>query len=310
MVAILLSSACVGVVFFLLGHFRLTSVIGFMPANVTAGFLSCIGYKVTKKAIEVACGHKIKWFKPKYLKRVVEEWHLILPALPIGILLYLLKRNHIGKPAYNFPACIFIPTIIFYTILLASGGTIDSAREQGWLFPATEKQMFYKLWEESWGNFGTGSVAWSELLGCLPILAVMLPITCLDNMLKLASTETALEVDLDYNREMKVGGLATIVNAFLGSPPAYGQTKFNVLNYGFTHSTDSRLASIVMASFCGFLFFAESACDACLPTVSLEHLGNMATKANCTAHSRGQFFPAPWTALPRKRLSLVPCSPS
>ena len=32
--------------------------------------------------------------------------------------------------------------------------------------------------------------------------------------------------------------------------PAYGQTKFNVLNYGFTHSADSPLASVVMALVC------------------------------------------------------------
>ena len=74
-------------------------------------------------------------------------------------------------------------------------------------------------------------------------------------MLKLASTETALKVDLDYNREMKVGGLASLLNALLVGAPAYGQTKFNVLNYGFTHQTDNPLAACVCGAFCGILFF-------------------------------------------------------
>ena len=74
-------------------------------------------------------------------------------------------------------------------------------------------------------------------------------------MLQLASTETALKVDLDFNREMKVGGLASLVNALLIGAPAYGQTKFNVLNYGFTHQTDNPLAAIVCGLFCGTLFF-------------------------------------------------------
>lgn len=75
-------------------------------------------------------------------------------------------------------------------------------------------------------------------------------------MLKLASSEIALGIDLNYDHEIKVGGCATILNAFLAAMPAYGQTKFNVLNYGFTHSTESTTAGIIMSCFCGALFFA------------------------------------------------------
>lgn len=58
--AIWISTVFTGAVFLALGTFKLTSIVGFMPANVTGGFLSCIGYKVMYYAIEVACGHKIK----------------------------------------------------------------------------------------------------------------------------------------------------------------------------------------------------------------------------------------------------------
>lgn len=75
-------------------------------------------------------------------------------------------------------------------------------------------------------------------------------------MLKLASSETALEMDLDYNKEIKIGGTATMVNGILFGTPTYGQTKFNVLNYAFTHCTDSPLAGYVMVSFCAIVFFA------------------------------------------------------
>ena len=63
-------------------------------------------------------------------------------------------------------------------------------------------------------------------------------------------------MDLDYNREMMVGGLASILNALLLGSPVYGQTKFDVLNHSFTHRTDSPLAAYVCALFCGFIFFA------------------------------------------------------
>ena len=117
LVAIWLMTAISGAFFYGLGRFRLTSIVGYMPANVTGAFLSCIGYKVMYYAIQVACGHKIKWFTKhdKYLSVVFGSWHpeyyhkatsswkggwmLITPALGIGLPLYYLKRKHIGKPS-------------------------------------------------------------------------------------------------------------------------------------------------------------------------------------------------------------------
>ena len=54
LVAIWLFTAMSGAVFLCLGTFRLTSIVGYMPANVTSGFLSCIGYKVMYYAVEVS----------------------------------------------------------------------------------------------------------------------------------------------------------------------------------------------------------------------------------------------------------------
>ena len=54
----------------MLGQCKLTGVVGFVPANVTAGFLACIGWKVMKKALEVASGVKMKIFDPYYLGKM------------------------------------------------------------------------------------------------------------------------------------------------------------------------------------------------------------------------------------------------
>ena len=42
-----------------------------------------------------------------------------------------------------------------------------------------------------------------------------------------------------------------MINAALVGAPAYGQTKFNVLNYGIIHSTATSLPTICNAIFCG-----------------------------------------------------------
>ena len=91
---------------------------------------------------------------------------------------------------------------------------------------------------------------------CAPTWLVMVLIVSLDNMLKLASTESALQIDFDYNHEMRVGGIASLLVGALCGSPCYGQTKFNVLNHGMTHSTTRALPSVVCALFCGVLFLS------------------------------------------------------
>ena len=89
------------------------------------------------------------------------------------------------------------------------------------------------------------------ILSCARHAQVSLTIVNLDHMLKLASTESSLAIDFDYNHEMKVGGVATCLAGALCGAPAYGQTKFNVLAHGMTHSIHRRAPGLVCASFLG-----------------------------------------------------------
>ena len=118
LMACAISTLLVGASFYLLGRFRLTEIVGYFPANVVSGFLACIGYKVLKASIEVAApvGSK-KALKLKYVQYFFGSWDaswvFIVPALPIGLLLYLLKRHHIGKPTVYFPVRALGPTAVF-----------------------------------------------------------------------------------------------------------------------------------------------------------------------------------------------------
>jgi len=274
MVSMMVATLLVGVSFWLLGRLRMTAIVGFIPSHVVSGFLSCIGWKVLKASFEVASPYG-KSFKTKYIEYFFgsweKSWMFILPALPIGIPLYLLKRYHIGKPTVNFPLFIIGPAVIFYVALAAQGMSLETAREIGWLFePERGRNDFWVQWGELYGSMG--DVHWEALPGCFPTWLVMLLIVNLDNMLKLASTESAISVDFDYNHEMIVGGASTVVAALLGGSPAYSQTKFNVLNYAMTHSTTSALPSCVVGFFCGALFFSGAPLINYLPRFMLSGL--------------------------------------
>ena len=90
-----------------------------------------------------------------------------------------------------------------------------------------------KFWSPLEVGYGTSpdDIAWGAIPQCIGIWVMGACMSALDNMLKLSSTENALKIDLDYNHEMQVGGAATLLSAFLGGMPAYGQTKFNLINF-------------------------------------------------------------------------------
>ena len=87
---------------------------GIVPADVVSGFHACIGYKVLKAAVEVATGYPLKvgHAYPLELQQSTSKnfgswhssWRLLLPALVLGVPLYLCWRFHWGRPMYMFPA--------------------------------------------------------------------------------------------------------------------------------------------------------------------------------------------------------------
>mmetsp|Transcript_37331 Transcript_37331/g.82110 ORF Transcript_37331/g.82110 Transcript_37331/m.82110 type:complete len:1254 (-) Transcript_37331:421-4182(-) len=253
--SVFLGSLLVGLTFYLLGKFRLAGIVGFIPANVVSGFLSCIGWKVFKKALEVAVPVN-KPLKLRYAQYYFGSWvdagRFIVCSLPVGLPLYISKRYHLGKPTYVFPLFILSPVLIFYLALYFTGTDLSEARAAGWLYPEDRQEDFYRPWAIVYG--GANHIDWSALAMCTVVWIVMLPIVVLDDLLKVVSSEAQLQGDFDFNREIKVGGVATMLSAVFIGVPTYGQTKFNVLAYGITHSTRTSIPTLVCGLFNGGLW--------------------------------------------------------
>lgn len=106
------------------------------------------------------------------------------------------------------------------------------------------------------GLFTSNLIAWGAIPRCVPIFIMGSCMTSLDSMLKLTSSEKALGIDLDYNHEMKLGGKATIVSSVLAGSPAYGQTKFNVINLSIARTANSPLPTLYLSVLCLLVFLS------------------------------------------------------
>mmetsp|Transcript_9887 Transcript_9887/g.21422 ORF Transcript_9887/g.21422 Transcript_9887/m.21422 type:complete len:1286 (+) Transcript_9887:334-4191(+) len=275
LVAMMIGNAITGLLFYGLGKMKNTaSVIGFIPASVVAGFLTCIGYKVIKLAVLITTGYS---FKEKYIREIGnDEWHANDPWLPLliaviyGVLLYGLKHLHIVAAEKLIIGFIFFPLIIFFVICKASGISMQELRETDWFLtqmqdgqgcvsdPLTGPTCPYtrvNFWQTLQVAYGSGDlVAWGAIPRCIPIFIMGATMTSLDSMLKLTSSEKALAMDLDYNHEMKIGGKATILSSLFCGSPAYGQTKFNVINKSIARTVESSTPTLGLGFICLLVF--------------------------------------------------------
>lgn len=261
LISVMFGTAFVSVLFYVLGVFRLTRIVQFVPAAVLSGFLAAVGVIVIIKAVKAATGDDL----PHHLS-YWQFWALLAPALPIGIALYCTKRFHIGAPIITLPVLLFGPFILFYVIVYALGQDLDTVREMnlceghhdlscGWLYEKFDAVVIADQWTYTFGQ--SHLIDWDAFTAGLPQLLIMLIIVTLDSLLKIAGTKKKLNLtDLKYDHEMQLGGKAHFLLVFLAGAPGYGQLKFNALNAGIIRNTTSRLPGIISGLFNAALWFA------------------------------------------------------
>eukprot|EP00985_Skeletonema_marinoi_P003734 scaffold1616_cov173-Skeletonema_marinoi.AAC.6 len=256
LVAMMIGNLVTALVFYGLGKAKNTaSVIGCIPASVVAGFLTCIGYK----------------------NLGLDYWHQNDPWLPLtlamvyGLALYAFKQMHIISTDKLILAFIFGPLILFFIMVAATGTSMEYLRETDWFLTQARDGagctqncafVFVNFWQTLqtvYGAFGSNLVAWGAVPRCIPIFIMGAVMTSLDNMLKLTSSEKALGIDLNYNHEMKLGGKATMISSFLAGSPAYGQTKFNVINLSIAGTSESSLPTLLLGGICLLVFLSGAA---------------------------------------------------
>eukprot|EP00466_Bigelowiella_natans_P018470 jgi/Bigna1/143126/aug1.76_g17834 len=250
---VIFATFTVAVLFYLIGRFKMTNFVQFMPAAVLNGFLASVGVLIIKEAMVVATGYH---WKAKYLEDMWTTWYswkLILPMLPVGIPLYFLKRYHVIHPSILIPIFLFMPLIIFYSVLAATGTSIEEARQAGWFFHVLERKQFYEDWGAIW--LSLDKIDWAAFEAAQPTVWVMQIVVIMDTLVKLTSIEKLAGLNLDLDAEVELMGIANAAAFFGISVPTYGLTSFTALNEATIHRINDRIPGYIAVTFCAIFFF-------------------------------------------------------
>lgn len=244
--AIMLGSLLTGILFIILGRFKLSGFARYVPYPVVGGFLAGTGYLLVKGAFSVLVDAPQElanlplFFSPS----VLWNW---LPGILFGLALLLVLRRF--SHFLILPSAVILAMLLFYVFLFVSGISVEQAGANGWLlgpFPAGGLYKFFTL-------ENLGMVQWGAIFSNAETYATLFGLSIISLLLNASGLEVIYKQDVDLNRELISAGGANIIGGLLGFPVGYQTLGFSALPNRF--GARSRLVGVFTGLFCGLALF-------------------------------------------------------
>jgi len=236
-----ISTALLGIGLAILGKLQLAQYVQMLPVSVIAGYLAFIGWFCGVSGFALMANGGGASITLSFLWKNAK---FILPGLIGGLLIYLLVRRirHMAV----LPSCIFLLISGFYTVLLMTGTSVESATEYGWIRPSDPPPVWYHTWD----YLAFDKVVWSALPPQALTLIGMIFVVALSSSLDVAAIELELNEPLNYNSELTMVGLSNVVSGLTGGYT--GSYIFSQSIFSLRAGITSRVAGFVLA-FCELL---------------------------------------------------------
>ena len=200
---LMISAMTTGVCCHMIGRFRLVNLVRFTPYPVAGGFVAGIGGAVCLAAMSLM-GAELEWrTMPTLLEPpVLWTWG---PGVGYGIALYLAMKRW-GNPLI-LPISVVFAVGAYHLSLAAVGISGDEARTAGLLLTSTADGS---LWP-SLGPADLAQVEWTEIARQIPNMVTLMLVAIISVIMNFASLEVVANQDLDWEREFKASGVATVL---------------------------------------------------------------------------------------------------
>ncbi|MCX6081919.1 MAG: SulP family inorganic anion transporter [Chloroflexi bacterium] len=248
---VVVTTLLTGVVFILLGQFRLGSLVRFLPYPVIGGFLAGTGWLLVTGGIGVMSDVTFSFANPGALFQsdLLLRW---VPGLVFGFIM-LLILNRVSH-FLVLPGMLLAIVLFFYGSAFFSRTPLAALSAQGWLLgPFVNGGLLQPM---SLADFGL--VHWGALLAQAGSMASIMLISTVSLLLNASGVELVVRQDLDLNRELRVGGWANVLSGLLGGCVTFLTLSTTTLSHRI--GKGSRLTGLVVAlMFCLPLFFGAAA---------------------------------------------------
>ena len=211
--ALMISAVATGVCCLMIGHFRLANLMRFIPYPVAGGFVAGIGGAVCLAAMSLM-GAKPDWRAiPALLEPpVLWKWS---PGAVYGIALYLAMKRW-GNPLILLVSVLLVGGA-YHLALAALGISGDAARAEGLLLHNPEAHG--SLWPALLPA-DLLQVEWALIATQVPNMLTLMMVAFISVIMNFAGLELAANQELDWDREFKATGVASVVAGLGGGTVA------------------------------------------------------------------------------------------
>ncbi|GAP86129.1 putative sulfate transporter family protein [Rosellinia necatrix] len=240
-----ISSMLTGVVFYLMGHFNLGYIIGFIPRHILIGCIGGVGWFLIATGLEVSARLGEFRYDLETARRLFKADTLPLWLIPLAlaVLLFGLQRKITSR--YFLPAYILcIPFVFYFFVLSLDSLSPEHLRQTGWIFEAPEAGQ---PWWYFWTLYKFELVHWGAIVDTLGAMFALTFFSLLHVPINVpALAQNAGEDNLKLDHELKLHGVSNFISGLAGSIQNYlvfANTIFFMRSGG-----DSRLAGFLLAA--------------------------------------------------------------
>ncbi|TGJ81782.1 hypothetical protein E0Z10_g6983 [Xylaria hypoxylon] len=240
-----ISSMLTGVVFYLMGRFKLGYIIGFIPRHILIGCIGGVGWFLIATGFEVSARLGEFHYDLETARRLFETDTLPLWLIPLGLALLLFGLQRKITSRYFLPTYILcIPFVFYFVVLSLDSLSPEKLRQTGWIFEAPEAEQ---PWWYFWTLYKFELVHWGAIVDTLGAMFALTFFSLLHVPINLpALAQNTGEDNLKLDHELKLHGISNFVSGLAGSIQNYlvfANTIFFIRSGG-----DSRLAGFLLAA--------------------------------------------------------------
>ncbi|KAI0135446.1 sulfate transporter family protein [Daldinia grandis] len=239
-----ISSMLTGLVFYLMGRFRLGYVVGFIPRHILIGCIGGVGWFLIATGFEVSARLEEFRYDLDTGRKLIQPDTLPLWLIPLAlaVLLFGLQRKITSK--YFLPIYILsVPIFFYFCVFTIDSLNPESLRQAGWIFEAPEAGQ---PWWYFWTLYKFHLVHWGAILETVGAMFALTFFSVLHVPINVpALAQISGEDHLDLDHELKLHGYSNFLSGLAGSIQNYlvfANTLFFMRSGG-----DSRLAGIMLA---------------------------------------------------------------
>ena len=259
MVAVPLITVCVGLLTIASGYFKTQELVKACPFAVFGGFIATMGVQLLQLSLNVAYGKfkTVTSLGPDGLGAFADLafWKFAgAPAL-VACFVFLAPRILPDKSlSFLMPCSLFLLTLVFYLVMFLQGGSIDGAREEGWLFDVQTPSGFHFF--EIWSMYNCQAVRWELIWSSHFVRAtfqvyMLSLLTCVSNIY---GTAEVTNCPIDIDKEICSAGMQTFCCGLAGGMPGNIVMSFSVTAHGLGARSKEFSWMLAVMSFCFFLF--------------------------------------------------------